>query len=68
MDREAIGNEPQCLATIEVFDDRWGSFTDRCRLVEGHAGDHRSPRTACVPEGYLGWPQDDQHDGDGDVG
>lgn len=59
--------EPQCLATIRIPDDRWGTFTDRCRLLEGHAGDHRTPRTACIPEGYLAWPQDGQLDGKGCV-
>jgi hypothetical protein len=45
----------RCEATIVEFDDRWGGFTDRCELDAGHDGDHRVPREACQPVGYLGW-------------
>jgi len=45
----------RCSAVVIVHDDRWGPTREYCTLPASHAGDHRTPRTACEPVAYLGW-------------
>ena len=59
-------DEP-CPAKINIPDDRWGIFTDFCHLPIGHDGDHRSPRTACEPPGWLIWADPLENDGSSEV-
>lgn len=57
--------QPWCPATIDVHDQHYGTITDKCVLPAGHQGEHRAPRTACDPPGWLVW--DDPQPAEGDA-
>lgn len=45
----------RCDSEVLVKDDRWGGWTNRCRLMKGHGGYHRHPLDACDPKAFMAW-------------
>lgn len=46
---------PRCAATVLLRDDRWGGFTDRCELIDGHEGSHIHEMGATEPLARMVW-------------
>ena len=55
--------QTRCPAKVLQLDARFGGIEDQCDLAEGHDGDHRSSRDACMPRAYLGWSDLDVQEG-----
>jgi hypothetical protein len=44
-----------CDAKVNVPDEKWGPFINRCQLQPGHGGPHMVALNACEPQAWMGW-------------
>lgn len=48
-------DEDRCPGLVRIYDDHWGSYTNRCDLPTGHEGEHSVELTATEPRAYMRW-------------